>query len=389
MNRMIALDMLRGYALLSIMVNHMPASVMRGVTLPNFSIFDASELFVLLSGFLVGMVWLSVERREGQRAAQWRFARRAFEVWRAMILIGVLMALLSAGLLAAGLKHTAIWNQYAVWVIENPLGYVGALASLWLQPNIVDVLAVYVLLLAVTPVVVPLMLRWPLIVAVALVAIWWHGPELNSLLPNHRRQGGLLFNPFGWQLLFFSGVAMGLFRDRIMAALLPRRHLVTALALGMFAFGCAIVIAARIGEPALAVRQAMRLVYGSIDKWSLDGTRYLAIIAAAWLVVVPLGPLMARIAASPPGVWMQQIGRGGLWSFGACVLLSVLCDALQINPAGQSAAARLAVDLWACVALWWLSILWLRHGDPWRRARKARRKLRRSVARGDAPAGMV
>jgi hypothetical protein len=381
MNRLIALDMLRGYALVSIMVNHMPISVMRGMTLPNFSIFDASELFVLLSGFLVGMVWLTVERREGLRSAQWRFARRAFDVWRALITIGVLMALLSAGLLAAGMKHTAIWNQYAVWVIQNPLGYISTLATMWLQPNIVDVLAVYVILIAISPLVVPLMLRWPLIVAVALVTIWWHAPVLNPLIPNHRTQNGLLFNPFGWQLLYFSGVAMGLFRHRLMPRLWPWRHLLTALALGMFAFGCTIVIAARIGEAALPLREALKLVYGTIDKWNLDGTRYLAIIAAAWLVAVPFAPAMAWLAATRPGVWLQQIGRGGLWSFGACVLLSVLGDALQMNPPGQGFAARLAIDLWACLALWWLSVLWLQYGDPWRRARKARAAGRRALRR--------
>ena len=35
MNRLIALDMLRGYALVSIMINHMPISVLRGTTLPT------------------------------------------------------------------------------------------------------------------------------------------------------------------------------------------------------------------------------------------------------------------------------------------------------------------------------------------------------------------
>ncbi|SCX86612.1 OpgC domain-containing protein [Paracoccus tibetensis] len=375
MNRLVWLDMLRGYALVSIMVNHMPISVMRGATLPNFSIFDASELFVLLSGFLVGLVWRGIEAREGRRIAQRRFARRAFEVWRAMILAALLMALLSAALLALGFKHTAIWNQYAAWVIDNPLGYAGAVASLWLQPNIVDVLAVYVILIALAPLIVPLMLRWPFAVAATSVLVWWFGPQLNALIPNHRNQGGLLFNPFGWQMLFYSGVALGLFRAQLMARLLPWRRPVTLLAVLMFAFGCTIVIAARIGEPALPLREALKLVYGSIDKWSLDGTRYLAIMAAAWLVAVPLAPAMDRLARTKPGVWLQQIGRGGLWSFTACVLLSVLGDALQMNPPDQPVAARLAVDLWCCAALWWLSVMWLRHGDPWRRARKARRPV--------------
>ena len=373
MNRLIALDMLRGYALVSIMVNHMPISVMRGWTLPNFSIFDASEMFVLLSGFLVGIVWRSIEAREGRPAARRRFARRAFEVWRAMIIGAVLMALLSAALWALDRPHTAIWNQYAIWVLENPLGFIGTVATFWVQPNIIDVLAVYVILITLAIVVVPLMLRWPLLVAAGSVALWWHAPQLNALIPNHRTENGFLFNPFGWQMLFYTGTAMGLYRERLMAALWPWRHLVTVLAIGMFAFGSAIVIGARIGEPALEFRQALMRVYGTIDKWSLDGTRYLAIAAAAWLVAVPLARVAEWLAASRPGVALQQIGKGGLFSFVACVLLSVTGDAFQMTPADQPMWRRLAVDLWACVTLWWLSVLWLRHGAPWQKARKARK----------------
>lgn len=373
MNRLIALDMLRGYALVSIMINHMPISVLRGTTLPNFSIFDASEMFVLLSGFLVGLVWRSVETREGRRMAQRRFARRAFEVWRAMLIGAVLMALLSAALLALNRPHTAIWNQYAIWILENPLGFVGTVATFWVQPNIIDVLAVYVILITLSVVVVPLMLRWPLIVALGSVLLWWHAPELNAMIPNHRTENGFLFNPFGWQMLFYTGTAIGLYRQTIMAVLWPWRHVLTVLAIGMFAFGSAIVIGARIGEPALAFRQALMQVYGTIDKWSLDGTRYLAIVAAAWLVSVPLARPMEWLAATRPGVALQQIGKGGLFAFVACVLLSVLGDAFQMTPADQPTWRRLAVDLWACVALWWVSALWLEHGAPWQRARKARR----------------
>ena len=385
MNRLIALDLLRGYALVSIMVNHMPISAMRQVTLPNFSIFDASEMFVLLSGFLVGIVWRAVEAREGRRTAQRRFGRRAFEVWRAMIVGAVLMALLSAALLALDRPHTAIWNQYAVWILDNPLGFAGTVATFWVQPNIIDVLALYVILIALSLLVVPLMLRAPWAVAVASVLLWWYAPALNGMVPNHRVEGGFLFNPFGWQMLFFTGVAMGLFRERIMATLWPWRHLLTVLALGMFAFGSAIVIGAKIGEPALAFRQALKLVYGSIDKWSLDGTRYLAIVSAAWLVAVPFARPMEWLAATRLGVALQQIGRGGLLAFVACVLLSVLGDALQMTPADQTIWRRLAVDLWACLALWWIAALWLQHGAPWQRARKAAKAARAEARRRKPP----
>ncbi|MBU3029909.1 OpgC domain-containing protein [Paracoccus marinaquae] len=370
MKRLIALDMLRGYALICIMLDHMPISPLRNFTLANFSIFDAAELFVLLSGFLVGLVWLGVERKEGRRAAQWRFARRAFEVWRALVLGGIVMALLSAGLLALGLQHTAIWNQYAEWVIDNPWGYLGTLALMWLQPNLLDVLAVYVILLASAPLLVPLLLRFPFSFALGSLALWWFAPVLNPLIPNHNA-GGLLFNPFGWQMLFFSGVAMGLFRQQFMPVLMRHARLITIASTVVFLFGATIVIASKFGEPALPLRNALKLIYGSIDKWHLDGTRYLAIMAASWLVAVPLAGIMERLAASRLGVGMQQIGRGGLWSFIACVLLSVIGDAFQMNPADQGVLRRLAVDLWAILTLWWLSAIWLAYGAPRQKARKA------------------
>ena len=87
MNRIAALDMLRGYALVCIMLDHMPMGVLRNVTLANFTVFDAAELFVLLSGFLVGMVWVKVEERQGRQAAQLRFLKRAFQVWLAPVVI--------------------------------------------------------------------------------------------------------------------------------------------------------------------------------------------------------------------------------------------------------------------------------------------------------------
>ena len=48
---------------------------------------------------------------------------------------------------------------------------------------------------------------------------------------------------------------------------------------------------------------------------------------------------------------LATIGRGGLVSFVACVLLSVLGDAAQTGMDG-SIPGRLAVDLWTIPALW-------------------------------------
>lgn len=358
MKRITALDMLRGYALVAIMLDHMPAGVLRNATLSNFAVFDAAELFVLLSGFLVGLVWLTIERRDGRRTAQWRFLRRAIQVWFALISGGVMLALLSGALFAAGMPHTAVWSEYAHWIIENPFGYIGTLVTLWMQPNLLDVLALYVVVLAFTPITVPLMLRWPLAFAAGAIALWAVSIPLNTAIPNQRYQGGMLFNPFAWQLLFHTGIALGLFRERLMPAL--RRHVIilNILSILFTVFGLVMAQFWRYGPELKSVYSYFSSIVGPVDKWSLDWVRYVGILAAAWLVAVPLARPMAWLADTVIGRALAVIGRGGLISFIACVMLSIIGDALMTLPhRDTSVSFRLSVDLWTVGVLWLVAMI--------------------------------
>ncbi|RCW88884.1 OpgC domain-containing protein [Paracoccus lutimaris] len=362
MNRIAALDMLRGYALVCIMLDHMPIGVLRNVTLSNFAVFDAAELFVLLSGFLVGMVWVKVEAKEGRFAAQKRFLKRAVQVWLALVIGAVILALFSALLFALHMNHTAVWFQYSQWIFEHPLGYLATVGLMWMQPNLMDVLALYVLLIATAPVTVPFLLRYPLLALTVSVTIWFFAEPLNALVPNQRPGPGLLFNPFGWQLLFFVGVAMGAFRSRIMPVLLRWRGLITLASVGILLFSLAIVLAWRIGAPAKEVSDFLKLIHGPIDKWPLDGLRLIAILAASWMVAVPLARPFAWMAATRLGEALAEIGRGGLFSFVVCVLLSIWGDAVQMTaPQGMAGLfVRIGIDIWVMVALWAAAATWMR-----------------------------
>lgn len=376
MKRIASLDMLRGYALVCIMLDHMPIGALRQLTLTNFVVFDAAELFVLLSGFLVGLVWVKIEAKEGRQAAQKRFWRRAFQVWRALIIGAVALALLSKLLFTLDLKHTAVWFEYSNMIMNNPLGYVATVALMWMQPNLLDVLALYVLLIATVPMLLPLFLRWPLGFMAASIGLWLVADPLNALIPNQRPGPGLLFNPFGWQLLFFCGVGMGAFRSRLMPMLQAHSGWVTALAWAITIFGSAIVLAWRIGPPAQPLRDAMFLIHGNINKWSLDGMRLLGVLAASWLVAAPLSKYFDWMAHTVCGRALAEIGRGGLWAFIACVLLSIFGDALDLTtPAGTAGLpVRIAIDIWCIVALWALSAGWLRRAELkgwWTRQRAA------------------
>ena len=364
MNRIAALDMLRGYALVCIMLDHMPMGVLRNVTLANFTVFDAAELFVLLSGFLVGMVWVKVEERQGRQAAQLRFLKRAFQVWLALVVGAVLLALFSRLLYDLKINHTAVWFQYSRWVIDNPLGYLVTVMLMWMQPNLLDVLALYVVLIVTVPLTVPFLLRYPWLAMAVSVTVWFFAAPLNMLVPN-QRPGGLLFNPFGWQLLFFLGVALGAFRHDIMPVLRRRSGVLTAVSLGILLFGAAILLCWRIGEPAKPVAAMLKSIYGEIDKWSLDGLRLMSIMAATWLVAVPLARPFAWMADTELGRDLAEIGRGGLWSFIVCVLLSSWGDALDMMAPKDfnGFLLRLAIDIWVIAALWVAAALWLRRHE--------------------------
>lgn len=365
MKRIVWLDMLRGYALVCIMLDHMPVSILRKWTLTNFVVFDAAELFVLLSGFLVGLVWLRVEEKEGRAAVQQRFWSRAYTVWRALIIGSVLLALLSWLLFWFGLKHTAVWSEYSRMITENPLGYVVTVALMWMQPNLMDVLALYVLLMITVPLAVPVLLRWPLLFMAGSVALWMVALPLNALIPNQRPGPGLLFNPFGWQLLFYCGVAMGAYRQKMMAYLLPWSRWMTWACVAIMVFSAAIVLTWKLGAPAKPWRLMLAQIHGPIDKWSLDGMRLLAALAASWLVAVPLSGIFEWMARTDAGRALAQIGRGGLWAFVACVMLSIFGDAAGLAAPAQAAGwtLRLAIDLWVIVALWVISVLWLQRQE--------------------------
>ncbi len=379
MKRIASLDMLRGYALVCIMLDHMPISVMRQVTLTNFVVFDAAELFVLLSGFLVGLVWVKVEAREGLEAAQKRFWRRSYQVWRALILGAIALALLSKLLFMLDLNHTAVWFEYSNMIVHNPLGYIATVALMWMQPNLLDVLALYVLLIATAPLTVPVMLRWPVAFFIASIGFWMVAEPLNALIPNQRPGPGLLFNPFGWQLLFFCGVGMGAFRKEIMARLKPWSFWVSALAWGVTIFSMAIVLSWKVGAIGKPLHDLLYILHGPIDKWSLDGMRLLGVLGASWLVAVPLAHPFDWMANTVLGRALAEIGRGGLWAFIACVLLSIFGDALDMTvpkDASYSMPLRLAIDIWVIATLWAMSASWLRREELkgwWERVQASQR----------------
>jgi hypothetical protein len=228
-------DVVRGLALLTIFVDHIPRNAPALLTLHNFGFSDAAEIFVLLAGYSSMIAYGGLFRRAGVRTAIARILRRCVRIY-----------LFQAGLLLATLLIVRFWMDLTGLTPRfgvAPLLQMGLLPGLLrglvlnALPNYLDILPLYILLLALFPLIYLGMRRgvWGVL---ALSGTLWLAANLDHQLnlPNAAAADeGWYFNPFAWQFLFVIGAALALaVRDH--GGLLPRRGWATTAAWAYLAF---------------------------------------------------------------------------------------------------------------------------------------------------------
>ncbi|MEH3106796.1 MAG: OpgC domain-containing protein [Sphingomonas fennica] len=219
-----AIDMVRGLALLTITINHLTGIAARGgmrgmpfPTLSHYGFSSAAEIFFLLSGYLVGLVYLRPERL-GQRG---RFARamaaRAGKLY--LFNLGLFLLLIPLCLASPGLARITFFHHFFA---HGAPAFAGFLA-LYIQPFCLEILAAYIALLLLAPAFAWALVRRPWAAAALSVAVWavsyYH---IDWRLPGGTPAGDWKWNfsPGSWQLLFFGAMAAGRVRllDRVRAA---------------------------------------------------------------------------------------------------------------------------------------------------------------------------
>jgi hypothetical protein len=225
-------DVLRGAALLMIFVDHMPGNPVSYFTLHNFGFADAAEIFVLLAGFASMMAYGRVFARDGAVAGLRRVGARCLRIY-----------VCHAFLLLFTLALVRVWTQqfHLEPTIVKPIldaGMPGLLRGLMLNalPSFLNILPLYVVLLAVFPLVY-LAVRRSIWLALGGAVAVWLGANLDHrlTLPNWLDANGWYFNPFTWQLLFVIGAVLAVVMTRTGGSL-PYRHWLAALCGGYLCF---------------------------------------------------------------------------------------------------------------------------------------------------------
>ena len=315
------LDVLRGMALVTIFINHVPGNVYEYLTSRNFGFSDAAEGFVLMSGIAAGLAYSKgFGKLPFTEAASrlWARARKLYFVH--VLIIAIAIAMLWAGLSFLGTEDLGRRVNFLRLVAE-PGGTLVGVLTLGHQLAYFNILPLYIALLLAAPLFIVIGRRslWAMIGVSA--AIWFVAGYYRINIPNFPGDGGWFFNPFSWQFLFVIGLAGGMAAKQGRSLVPPMRWLFwAAVAYLLFSLYWLWV------TPGLFPgSERLPFFVAGFDKTFLPGPRLLHVLALTY-VLINLEIVEAFCRSRYASV-LDTLGRNSLPVFASG---SVLAMALQL-----------------------------------------------------------
>ncbi len=218
-----AVDFWRGFALITIFLDHVPGLVYSRYTLINFSFSDAADLFVFLAGWSLRLMADGGGRSMPTRNVVLRLFGRALELYAAQVLI-TMLAIAMLAITAIELANPLLleWHNAAA-VFNDPVPTHIGLAVLTHQLGYFDILPLYVVLMLMAPLFAVIDRTAPALVLPVSLAIYLLVLAFRITLPTWPVSGTWFFNPLAWQMTFVLGFTMA--RPDVGIGAFARRHI--------------------------------------------------------------------------------------------------------------------------------------------------------------------
>jgi hypothetical protein len=242
--RDVRIDWLRGLAMTCVIVNHSKlSSLLSWFSYERLWVVTAAEVFVVLSGVVLGMVYGRRLARDGWRAVVRGLGRRALFLYS--MFVGVTVSVLALAAMGVDVGSLAPSNkETAAWFLAPNTMTTSAWRDVLLMragPWAFEIIGLYVWLVAAA---IPclLMLRyagWRAVLAVSWALYLWFRLEPHAVTMAGFESA---FPLLAWQLLFVHGIAIGYHRNDVSAfvgrlpAITPRVAVLLAAGFTIFAF---------------------------------------------------------------------------------------------------------------------------------------------------------
>jgi hypothetical protein len=342
-----AVDFWRGYALITIFINHIPGIYFERLTHRNLSFSDSAELFVFLAGWSLGYLVGGNDAPKSTTRLMLRLGARAFQIYAAQILISsIAIAILATTAYLTDNQLILEWHNAAAVFLDPALTHIG-LVLLTHQLGYFDILPLYVVLMVIAP-LIALIYRFarPLLLPLSL-AIYLAALIVPITVPTWPVPGQWFFNPFAWQLIFVLGFALS--RDDGVGGFVQRHiNVIRLVALPILVLGTVVVVFSLFPDPTLFPEPKLLFLNG---KTFLTPVRLLHFLALAAVVSITY-PYIAR---SVPWLvaFLSVLGRNSLNVFCVGSVLSLLGQVVRYLYSGSFGVDTAFVV--AGIALLWLT----------------------------------
>ncbi len=352
------LDFFRGIAMIIILFAHTPGNFFTSWIPARWGFSDATEMFVFSSGMASAIAFGRTFERAGWGLGTARVGYRCWQVYWAHIgmFFAITASMIALNALGTDRNYVGQLNLFPFLegitrdgdLVSTTADQMLGLVTLTYVPNYFDILPMYLVILAMMPIVMALSRVSLWLTGAAVLIVWLFAqsriletigvPDMALSLPAEPwtdRQW--FFNPFGWQLVFFTGFAL-------MIGWIPKppvKWWLIAIAL--------IIVLANIPFSSIGVRAVGREWFGlafdgnPVINWRNANTiwitksdfgilRYVQFMALAYLAWVAVGEGGRYLKAEGPGlaarIWdrlvrtLMKIGQQSLAVFVFSMILA-------------------------------------------------------------------
>jgi len=357
------IDFWRGFALVTIFINHIPGLYFERFTYRNFSLSDSAELFVFLAGWAMRKL---VDGPAYALSAKWvvlRLGSRALTVYAAqLVLTQIAIAFLAEAALILDAPFLLDWHNASA-VFNDPVKAQIGLVLLTHQLGYFNILPLYVVLMFVAPIIVLLHRSAKPIVLPLSLAIYAYALAFRVNFATWPVEGAWFFNPLAWQTIYVFGFLLA-DNDGIGAAARRFRNQLWLLALPIVMAGLVIALLDFSPDPIAVPEPKLFFLF---DKTFLSPARLIHSLALTALFAGSFEWIRARTAGVSN--FLTLLGRNSLNVFCAASLLSLAGQVLRFVY-GDLIAADAAVVVFGVLVLG--AVAW---GSEWPE------RLRASLAR--------